>query len=185
MTEPHVIPRSVPRFQCSQWHEELRWQHLETLRAHPNTGCGGTAGGLSQSSRRGWRSSLQALRPAHLNVAICMTQGLFCLKDAVALYTPAVVTILSSAMSLFDGAMIRAVNPGPAAAVGESAMPAPKINSFAEVVTAGPLSAVEPFPALPATTSSVVKPRYSKIRRSGRLAGCVKTTLTLVAPPTI
>ena len=36
-----------------------------------------------------------------------MTQGLLSLNDAVALYAPAVVTSLSSAMSSFDDAMIR------------------------------------------------------------------------------
>ena len=63
------------------------------------------------------------------NVTICMTQGPAELRVAVALLLPAVVTILSSAISPSGAVMIRDVNPLPAAVVVVATMSAPKINS--------------------------------------------------------
>jgi hypothetical protein len=65
----------------------------------------------------------------YLNVTICMTQGPAELRVAVALLLPAVVTLLSSAISPSGDVMIRDVNPLPAAFVDVATVSAPKINS--------------------------------------------------------
>src|SRR5580700_6700593 len=109
-------------------------------------------------------------RVAHLNVAICITQGPEPSSVAVALLLPAVVTTLSSAISPSGDVIIRDVNPLPADSVVVATMSAPKINSFVLVVVAEPLFAAEPLPLAPALASSVVTPRYSRIRRSGPAA---------------
>src|SRR5271167_1094758 len=69
-------------------------------------------------------------------VTICMTQGPEEVNVAVALLLPAVVTILSSAISPSGEVMMRDVNPLPAAPVSVATMFAPKINSLALVVVA-------------------------------------------------
>ena len=62
----------------------------------------------------------------------------------------------------------RVVNPGPGAVKAVPVVvPAPKINSLAEVVVAEPLLALVPLPAAAAVTSSGLvgsSPLYSKIR---------------------
>ena len=103
---------------------------------------------------------------------------------AVALLLPAVVTTLSSAISPRD-VMIRDVNPLPAAPVVVATMSAPKINSFALVVVAAPLLAAVLLPLAPALASSVVTPRYSRIRMSGSAAAWLNVTVTVLAPPTM
>jgi hypothetical protein len=119
------------------------------------------------------------------NVAICMTHGPDPVSVAVALLLPAVVTILSSARSLFGVVMIREVNPLPAAAFPVATVFAPKINSFAPVVVAAPLLADALLPLAPAVTSSAVTPRYSKIRTSGNAAAWLNVTVTVLLPPTM
>jgi hypothetical protein len=119
------------------------------------------------------------------NVTICMTQGPDEVNVAVALLLPAVVTTLSSAMSLSGEVMIRAVNPLPAAAFPVATVFAPKINSLALVVVAGPLFALALFPLAPAVTSTAVTPRYSRMRTSGDAAGWLNVTVTVLAPPAI
>jgi hypothetical protein len=101
------------------------------------------------------------------NVTICITHGPAELNVAVALLLPAAVTTLSSARSLSGVVMIRAVYPVPAALFVVATVLAPKINSLATIVVAAPLLAAVVVPLAPAVTSSVVTPRYSKIRMSG------------------
>jgi len=105
------------------------------------------------------------------NVTICMTQGPEELKVAVALLLPAVVTTLSSAISPSGEVMIREVNPVPAEAVVVPTILAPNINSLARLVVADPLLAAVPLPVAPEVTSTVVTPRYSRMRTSGKAAG--------------
>ena len=97
-----------------------------------------------------------------------MTHGPELLSVAVALLLPVAVTTLSSAISPSGDVMIRDVNPLPAAPVIVATVFAPKINSLALVVVAAPLFAAVLFPLAPAVTSSVVTPRYSRIRTSGK-----------------
>jgi hypothetical protein len=104
------------------------------------------------------------------NVTICITHGPTPVNVAVALLLPAVVTTLSSAISPSGEVMIREVNPLPAAPVSVDTMFAPKINSFALVVVAAPLFELVLLPTAPAVTSSVVTPRYSRMRTSGSAA---------------
>jgi hypothetical protein len=119
------------------------------------------------------------------NVTICMTHGPASVNVAVALLLPTVVTSLSSALSPFGVVMIRDVNPVPAAFVSVATVAAPKINSFALVVVAAPLFAAVLFPLAPDVTSSVVTPRYSKIRTSGKAAAWLNVTVTVLFPPTM
>jgi len=116
-------------------------------------------------------------------VAICMTHGPAAVNVAVALLLPAVVTTLSSAMSPSGEVMIRDVNPLPAAPVSVATMFAPKINSLALVVVAEPLLAAVLFPLAPTVTSSVVTPRYSRMRTSGYAAAWLNVTVTVLLPP--
>jgi hypothetical protein len=99
-------------------------------------------------------------------VTICMTQGPEEVNVAVALLLPAMVTNLSSAMSPSE-VIIRDVNPLPAVPVSVKTVFAPKISSLALVVVAAPLLAAVLFPLAPAFASSVVTPRYSRMRTSG------------------
>src|SRR5271167_2544477 len=117
------------------------------------------------------------------NVAICMTQGPEPVNVAVALLLPAVVTISSSARSPSGDVMMRAVNPLPAATFPVATVFAPKINSLALVVVAEPLFALALLPLAPAVTSSVVTPRYSRMRTSGYIAAWLKVTVTVLLPP--
>ena len=55
--------------------------------------------------------------------------------------------------------------PGPV--IWSATVAAPKINSLADVVVALPLFGVLLLPLAPATTSTVLTPRYSRIRTSG------------------
>jgi hypothetical protein len=119
------------------------------------------------------------------NVAICITHGPAELSVAVALLLPAAVTISSSAKSLSGEVMIREVNPVPAALVVVAIVAAPKISSLALVVVAAPLLALAPLPLAPAVTSSVVGPRYSRIRTSGKVAAWLNVTVTVFAPATM
>ena len=96
-----------------------------------------------------------------------MIQGPEEVSVAVALLLPAVVTILSSAISPSGVVITREVNPLPAAFVVVETMFAPKINSLAPVVVAAPLLALVLLPLAPAVTSSVVTPLYSRMRTSG------------------
>ena len=68
---------------------------------------------------------------------------------------------------------IRLVNPDPGAVKAVPVVvPAPKINSLADVVVAEPLLALVPLPAAAAVTSSglvVSSPLYSRIRRRDTL----------------
>src|SRR5215470_5095745 len=120
---------------------------------------------------------------SHLKVTICITQGPAPLNVAVALLLPAVVTTLSSAISPSGVVMMRDVNPLPAPPVSVATMFAPKINSFAFVVVAVPLFDVALLPTAPAVTSSVVTPRYSRIRISGNEAAWLNVTVTVLLPP--
>ena len=120
------------------------------------------------------------------NVTICMTQGPEEVNVAVALLLPVVVTTLSSAISPSGDVMIRVVNPLPAAPVAVYTMFAPKINSFALVVVAAPLFAVELFPLAPAVTSSVADSPVLQnpyVRKCN--AGWLNVTVTVLAPPTM
>src|SRR5271163_3737181 len=99
-------------------------------------------------------------------VAICMTQGPAEVNVAVALLLPAVVTTLSSAISP-SGVVMICVNPLPADPVVVNTVFAPKINSLELVVVVAPLLEVALLPLAPAVTSSVVTPRYSRMRTSG------------------
>ena len=101
-------------------------------------------------------------------VAICMTQGPAEVNVAVALLLPAVVSILSSAISPSGDVTIRDVNPLPAAPVDVCTVLAPKIGSLVlVVVVVAPLLALVLFPLAAAVTSSAVTPRYSRMRTSG------------------
>ena len=74
------------------------------------------------------------------------------------------LTILSSDMPPNEF-MIRLLNPLPAAVNELVGLPAPTINSFAEVVVADPLFAVVPVPVAAAFTSrgfAVSNPLYSR-----------------------
>src|SRR5260370_27938971 len=122
---------------------------------------------------------------AHLKVTICMTQGPAHSNVADALLLPAVVTTLSSAMSPSGEEIIRDVNPVPALPVKVATMFAPKINSLALVVVAAPLLDVALFPLAPTFASSVVTPRYSRIRTSGKAAAWLNVTVTVLLPPTM
>jgi hypothetical protein len=113
-----------------------------------------------------------------------MTQGPAQFNVAVALLLPADVTTLSSAMSPSE-VIIRDVNPLPAAPVRVNTVFAPKINSLALVVVAGPLFVVALFPLAPAVASNVVTPRYSSIRASGDAAAWLNVTVTVLLPPTM
>jgi hypothetical protein len=119
------------------------------------------------------------------NVTICITHGPVDPNVAVALLLPATVTILSSARSLSGDVIIRDVKPVPAVRFVVATVFAPKINSFATVVVAAPLLAAVAVPLAPAVTSSVVTPRYSKIRMSGNAAAWLNVTVTVFAPPTM
>jgi hypothetical protein len=116
-------------------------------------------------------------------VTICMIQGPGQANVAVALLLPAVVTTSSSAMSPSGEVMIRDVNPLPAAPVMVYTVLAPKISSLPLVVVAGPLLAMSLFPLAPAFASSVVTPRYSRIRTSGYAAAWLNVTVTVLLPP--
>jgi len=122
---------------------------------------------------------------SHLNVTICITHGPELFIVAVALLLPAVVTVLSSAISPSCDVMIREVKPLPADIVVENTISAPKISSFALVVVAAPLLGVVLLPLAPAVTSSVVTPRYSRIRISGYTAAWLNVTVTVLLPPTM
>src|SRR5262249_14540439 len=113
------------------------------------------------------------------NVTICITQGPAPLSVAVALLLPAVVTTLSSAISPSGVVMMPDVTPLPAPPVSVPTMSAPKINSSAFVVVAAPLFDVALLPTAPAVTSSVVTPRYSRIRISGNEAAWLNVTVTV------
>src|SRR5712692_3652791 len=117
------------------------------------------------------------------NVTICMIHGPAEFSVAVALLLPATVTTLSSAMSPSGDVMIRDVNPVPAAAVTVAIVFAPKINSLALVVVAAPLLAAVLFPTAPTFASSVVTPRYSRMRTSGKAAAWLNVTVTVLLPP--
>jgi hypothetical protein len=62
-------------------------------------------------------------------------------------------------------------------------MSAPKTSSLAPVVVAAPLLALVLFPLAPAVTSSVVTPRYSRMRTSGYAAAWLKVTVTVLVAP--
>jgi hypothetical protein len=79
----------------------------------------------------------------------------------------------------------RDVKPLPAALVEVATVFAPKINSLAAFVVAAPLLDVALFPLAPAVTSSVVTPRYSRIRMSGAVAAWLNVTVTVLPPPTM
>jgi hypothetical protein len=111
-----------------------------------------------------------------------MTQGPEEVNVAVALLLPTVVTTLSSARSPSGEVMIRAVNPLPAVLFVVATMFAPKINSLALVVVAAPLFALVLLPLAPAVTSSVVTPRYSRMRTSGYAAAWLNVTVTVLLP---
>jgi hypothetical protein len=113
-----------------------------------------------------------------------MTQGPAEVTEAVALLLPAAVTTLSSARSESGEVMIRDVNPVPAFEA-VATVSAPKISSFAAVVVAAPLFAVPLFPLAPAVTSSVLTPRYSRMRMSGYAAAWLNVTVTVLLPPTM
>jgi hypothetical protein len=113
---------------------------------------------------------------------ICITHGPEAVSVAVALLLPAVVTILSSAISPFGVVMMRDVKPLPAAFVSVATISAPKISSFALVVVAAPLLALVLLPLAPAVTSSAVTPRYSRMRTSGYDAAWLKVTVTVLLP---
>jgi hypothetical protein len=119
------------------------------------------------------------------NVAICITHGPDPVSVAVALLLPVAVTTLSSAKSKSGVVMIRDVNPLPAAEFPVATVFAPNTSSFAFVVVADPLLADALFPLAPAVTSSVVTPRYSKIRTSGYAAAWLNVTVTVSLPPTM
>ena len=114
---------------------------------------------------------------------ICMTQEPEEARVAVALLLPAVVTILSSAISPSGDVIVRDVKPLPAAPVVVATMFAPKINSLVPVVVAAPLFALVLLPLAPAVTSSVVTPRYSRMRTSGYTAAWLNVTVTVLLPP--
>ena len=81
--------------------------------------------------------------------------------------------------------MIREINPVPAAVKVATVMPAPKINSLAEVVVAAPLLALVPLPAAPAVLSSgftVSSPLYSSTRTSTNAAALLNATVTVLLP---
>ena len=97
------------------------------------------------------------------------------------------LTVLSCAMSE-SGVMIRVTNPVPDPPNVPAVVPAPKINSFADVVVAAPLLALTPVPAAPAVTSSGVagsKPLYSSTRTSTKNAAWLNVTVTVLLPPTM
>jgi len=79
--------------------------------------------------------------------------------------------------------IIRDVNPLPAPVTIDLTVAAPKINSFAVVVVAGPLFAVPLFPLAPAVTSTALTPWYSRIRTSGYSAVWLNITVTVLLPP--
>jgi hypothetical protein len=116
------------------------------------------------------------------NVTICMTHGPEEVSVAVALLLPAVPATLSSAISPSGEVMMREVNPLPAAPVKVNTMFAPKINSLALVVVAGPLLANVLFPLKPAVTSTAFTPLYSKMRTSGNAAAWLNVTVTVLLP---
>ena len=113
-----------------------------------------------------------------------MTQGPE-VNVAVALLLPAVVTILSSAMSPSGVVITRDVKPVPTFVVVVATVSAPKINSLALVVITAPLFAAVLLPLAPATTSSVVTPLYSRTRTSGYVAAWLNVTVTVLLPPAI
>jgi hypothetical protein len=115
-------------------------------------------------------------------VVICMTQGPAEVNVAVALLLPAVVIILSSAISPSGDVIARDVNPLPAPVVRVATMFAPKTNSFALLVVAEPLLALALLPLAPAVTPSAVTPRYSRMRTSGYDAAWLKVTVTVLLP---
>ena len=112
-----------------------------------------------------------------------MTHGPEPVNVAVALLLPAVVTILSSAISPSGVVMIREVNPLPAAAFSVATVFAPKINSFALVVVAAPLFAAALLPLAPAVTSSAVTPRYSRYAYIRICRRRLNVTVTVLLPP--
>ena len=84
--------------------------------------------------------------------------------------------------------MIREMNPLPAPVKCVVVMPAPKINSLADVVVAAPLLALVPLPAAPAVLSSgltVSNPLYSSTRTSTNAAAWLNVTVTVLLPPTM
>jgi len=65
-------------------------------------------------------------------------------------------------------------------------VPAPKINSLAEVVVAAPLFGVTLLPAAEAVASSglsVSSPLYSRTRTSTMRAAWLNATVTVLLPP--
>jgi hypothetical protein len=79
--------------------------------------------------------------------------------------------------------MIRDVNPAPAPLALVATMFAPKINSLAALVVAGPLLVLTLFPVAAAVTSSTLTPRYSSMRTSGNAAAWLNFTVTVLLPP--
>jgi hypothetical protein len=114
------------------------------------------------------------------NVTICMTQGPEEANVALALLLPAVVTILSSAISPSGVVITRDVKPLPAAFVAVATVLAPKINSLGLLVVAAPLFALVLLPLAPAVTSTAVTPRYSRMRTSGYAAAWLNVTVTVL-----
>ena len=84
--------------------------------------------------------------------------------------------------------MIRLLNPLPAAVNVLLGLPAPKINSLAEVVLAEPLFAVVPLPVALEKTSNglvVLRPLYSSTFTLGKLAVWLNVTVTVLLPATM
>ena len=120
-----------------------------------------------------------------MKVTICMTQGPAEPSVAVALLLPAVVTILSSAISPSGEVMMRDVNPLPAAPVKVATMFAPKISSFA--LSSSPLRCSHsyysrsPLPSHPVSSLLGIP----DIRTSGYAAAWLNVTVTVLLPPTM
>lgn len=82
--------------------------------------------------------------------------------------------------------IIRLLNPLPAEVNTLLGLPAPTINSLAEVVVAAPLFAVVPLPMAAALTSrgfAESNPLYSSTFILGKLAVALNFTVTVLLPP--
>lgn len=120
-----------------------------------------------------------------LKATSCMTQEPLPASEAVALYEPTAETMRSWAMLPSGLVIMREVKPVPAPfVVVATSLPATS-RTLATVVVRVPVLEVPPEPEAPtppATGLTGSRPRYSRIRTSGKLAAGEKCTVTVLAP---
>ena len=120
-----------------------------------------------------------------LNATSCMTQDPLALSGALALYDPGAATMRSWTMSPSGLVIIREVKPAPASVVEVATSLAATRRTLETVVVSVPvldvvLEPVAPVAACKGLTAS--RPRYSRMRISGKAAAVEKRTVTVLSP---